>query len=153
MVNNWGFPQAISVGSVKHVDRKSFAQYAEAARRRLGLVSTDSVRDGAIDAPSAEQEQMLGQWREYLCFYILRLCLAPVLESLLLIDRLLFLNEQHEGEGGGDTALLPLFDPWISPRNFVLIGRRRGIGNTITAATTSSAATGVEHGKLTTSPI
>jgi hypothetical protein len=161
----WGRPPASAVGSVKHMQRLSFAQYAAAARRRLHVVPPPPYpapplrshgKDGTVDglavtiatasSDNAAQQPptetlrelaMLSRWREFLCFYALRLCLAPILESVLLTDRLLYLMEQHqkqqglrvsdEGQDDGcaaDTALLPLFDPAISPRNFVLVGRR-----------------------------
>ena len=43
---------------------------------------------------------------------------------MLLVDRLQFLEEAGGGGGGHDTALLPIFEPSLSPRNFVLAARR-----------------------------
>ena len=68
--------------------------------------------------------QELGNWKGFIAFYALRLCLAPLLESMLLVDRLQFLEEAGDGGGGHDTALLPIFEPSLSPRNFVLTARR-----------------------------
>jgi hypothetical protein len=68
--------------------------------------------------------QELGNWKGFIAFYALRLCLAPLLESMLLVDRLQFLEEAGGGGGGHDTALLPIFEPSLSPRNFVLTARR-----------------------------
>ena len=35
-----------------------------------------------------------GEWREVAVFFMLRLALAPCVETLILLDRLLFLTEQ-----------------------------------------------------------
>ena len=89
--------------------------------------------------------QELANWKEFIAFYALRLCLAPLLESIILVDRLQFLVEQDRdtpaaradtesrdaeradtetGTGRQDCALLPIFDPSVSPRNFVLVARK-----------------------------
>ena len=56
-------------------------------------------------------------------YYVLRLLLAPLWEALLLLDRLLFLQER-----GYAAQLLPLFDPTLSPRNYAVLGVRRPRG-------------------------
>ncbi|XP_032060191.1 protein RRNAD1 [Aythya fuligula] len=71
-------------------------------RRALSLGVSDSARQ-----------------QELLAFRCLALLLAPLVESLILLDRLLYLREQ-----GFQCALLPLFDPRFSPRNLVLVAAR-----------------------------
>jgi hypothetical protein len=63
----------------------------------------------------------LAAWHYPALYYALRLAMAPAIESLLLLDRLLFLREQP----GVAAAAIPLFDPRVSPRNFVLAAYRR----------------------------
>ena len=41
-------------------------------------------------------EVLLGQWEKVTLFFILRLVLAPCVESLVLLDRVLYLQEQSE---------------------------------------------------------
>ena len=48
---------------------------------------------------------------------VLRLLLAPLWEALILLDRLLFLRER-----GHRSALVPIFDPLLSPRNYAVVG-------------------------------
>ena len=60
---------------------------------------------------------------------VCRLCLAPLLESLIAVDRLLFVRASLDvpvkgGKNRGLAALIPLFDPALSPRNFVVVGLR-----------------------------
>lgn len=51
--------------------------------------------------------------------YCLRLLIAPFIEYLILADRVAYLQEN-----GFRAYLHPLFDPAISPRNFVVIAMR-----------------------------
>ncbi len=96
--------------------------------------------------PALHKLQELANWKGFIAFYALRLCLAPLLESMILVDRLQFLAELGEqtnepcpvGSGGAsvmpaketgrDCALLPIFDPSVSPRNFVLVARKAQLG-------------------------
>lgn len=47
-------------------------------------------------------------------------CVWPVVEALVVVDRLAYLQE-HEGV---TAALWALFDPVASPRNWVLVATR-----------------------------
>ncbi|KAB0802781.1 hypothetical protein PPYR_04967 [Photinus pyralis] len=54
-------------------------------------------------------------------FYLLRCMLAPLIEAIILLDRLLFLHEN----GHANAFLTQLFDPIISPRCYALISLKR----------------------------
>ncbi len=54
-------------------------------------------------------------------FYSLRLSFAPLLESVFLLDRGLYLLER-----GIESLIVPIFDPAQSPRNFALIAVKPG---------------------------
>lgn len=54
-------------------------------------------------------------------YWSLRAALGPVLETVLLLDRLLFLQEQGSSL---NVDMLPIFDPVISPRNVAIIARK-----------------------------
>ncbi|CAO2836379.1 unnamed protein product [Amaranthus hypochondriacus] len=71
---------------------------------------------------------LLGLWTE--CqpyfgligpYWSLRAALGPVLETLLLLDRLLFLQQQDSVE----VVMLPIFDPVVSPRNLAIIAMKK----------------------------
>lgn len=51
---------------------------------------------------------------------------GPVIESLILVDRILYLEEQDENV---HTALIPLFDACISPRNLAIVAWKEGPKN------------------------
>lgn len=54
-------------------------------------------------------------------YWSLRAALGPLLETLLLLDRLLFLQEQGSSL---EAIMLPIFDPALSPRNVAIIAKR-----------------------------
>ncbi|ESW21258.1 hypothetical protein PHAVU_005G055600 [Phaseolus vulgaris] len=54
-------------------------------------------------------------------YWSLRAALGPLLETLILLDRLLFLQEQGSAL---EACLLPIFDPNISPRNVAIIAKK-----------------------------
>ncbi|KAH8252213.1 hypothetical protein KR038_002437 [Drosophila bunnanda] len=69
----------------------------------------------------AELRELLQEYamdKHYLdLFYLLRMSFAPVLECLILLDRLLYLKEL----GYEDSYLIDLFDPVISPRHYAIV--------------------------------
>eukprot|EP00755_Sulcionema_specki_P032235 Sspe_Gene.98316::Locus_71750_Transcript_1_1_Confidence_1.000_Length_1349::g.98316::m.98316 len=67
-----------------------------------------------LDSPTGE-----AAFRAYTAFAVLRHILAPTLETILLLDRFLYL--EHKGL---PTALIPLFDPSLSPRSVLLLSQR-----------------------------
>lgn len=75
-----------------------------------------------------QEMDLPGLWRECQSYagligpyWSLRAALGPVLESLILLDRLLFLQEQ---ESAFEVVILPIFDPALSPRNLAIIARK-----------------------------
>lgn len=52
---------------------------------------------------------------------VIKAVIAPVLESLILIDRVKYLKEMN---GGGRVSLINLFDYNLSPRNMALIATK-----------------------------
>ncbi|KAK3136993.1 hypothetical protein QOZ80_5BG0446220 [Eleusine coracana subsp. coracana] len=80
---------------------------------------------GRLGCGSVEDASLLEIWKgvlpfaEYIGpFWCLRAALGPVVETYILLDRLLFLQEH------GDLAeafLFPIFDPTLSPRNMAII--------------------------------
>uniref|UniRef100_A0A1J3G6B4 Protein RRNAD1 n=1 Tax=Noccaea caerulescens TaxID=107243 RepID=A0A1J3G6B4_NOCCA len=54
-------------------------------------------------------------------YWSIRAALGPVLETLILLDRLMFLQEQGDSI---KAVMVPIFDPTISPRNVAIIAKR-----------------------------
>ncbi|NXD44914.1 RRNAD protein, partial [Copsychus sechellarum] len=91
----------------------SFPQYAHLG---LPLAGLDPAR---VPLDSEAVRAMLEQQHKVVAFCTLGQLLAPVVETLILLDRLLYLREQ-----GLHCALVPLFNPQFSPRNLVLVAAR-----------------------------
>ena len=66
------------------------SRYAEKALGRLGL------EPRLTPAQMCVARGRLDRWREVVAFYVLRLSLAPLLESLILLDRVMYLAENGE---------------------------------------------------------
>lgn len=96
--------------SVSNGHEKSFGEYARRATANLALPELD------FDSLASSSERLEEDWWKVAAFYSLRLSLAPVVETALLLDRCLFLLEN-----GHECALTPVFDPRASPRNQVLV--------------------------------
>ncbi|CAI8050587.1 Protein RRNAD1, partial [Geodia barretti] len=88
----------------------SLHRYATAVLEGLIIPLTELERD------REELLAMAEEWREVAVFFMLRLSLAPCVESLVVCDRLLFLSEQ-----GFDVQLKAVFEPTISPRNLLVL--------------------------------
>ncbi|KAL0850815.1 hypothetical protein ABMA28_006738 [Loxostege sticticalis] len=101
------------VRSIKHSNNLTFERYCSLAFERLTL---PLPKDPSV---LARAHVDLQQWRRVVIVYTLRLALAPLVESVILLDRMLFVLEQ-----GLSCEIRPVFDPKISPRNHIMIARR-----------------------------
>ncbi|KAL5716207.1 hypothetical protein ACHQM5_017931 [Ranunculus cassubicifolius] len=93
----------------------SFNKFCESGIHRLGLLpckETDILKSWNQTEPFAE---LIGP------YWTLRACLGPVVETLILLDRLLFLQEHGNSV---KAAMLPIFDPVLSPRNVAIIAQK-----------------------------
>nr|CAD7568129.1 unnamed protein product [Timema californicum] len=92
--------------------------YCERAVERLGLKLTEA------DLTAEDAERNLSQWKQVVTFYSLRLILAPLVETVLLLDRLLFLRESDMGisllQKTSDTFIERIKLKNISPINYQL---------------------------------
>jgi len=78
-----------------------------------GLNVNFEMKDLTEDDKDIRSKQ--DQWWRVVSFYTLRLLFAPLIETLVLLDRCLYLHDK-----GQSCSLAPLFDPRLSPRNFVI---------------------------------
>ncbi|XP_032367304.1 methyltransferase-like protein 25B [Etheostoma spectabile] len=97
------------IQTIKKAHLLPFTEYARLGLARVGLPP------GLPLAPQ-RVEAMLKQQRRVVVYFSLALLLAPVVETLVLLDRIIYLQENGVG-----SQLVPLFDPNLSPRNFVLV--------------------------------
>ncbi|TPX39235.1 hypothetical protein SeMB42_g06399 [Synchytrium endobioticum] len=110
----------------KNVAAKGFATYARAALKRL------NVESGSISDDMLEQyEKRYSKERKRLAIsWTLRSISSSLLESLILIDRFLFVGEEIErvysNRDDTDVAvdMYPVFSPVESPRNMIIVARK-----------------------------
>lgn len=91
-------------------EKTTFKDYCLKALNGLDIRIPEHELDSAFVSKCLEEQ------KKVLIFYSLRLLIAPLVESLILCDFLNYLRER-----GIRTALIPVFDPIVSPRNSVLI--------------------------------
>ncbi|XP_068585972.1 methyltransferase-like protein 25B [Cebidichthys violaceus] len=97
------------IQTIKKAHLLPFTEYARLGLARVGLPP-------GLPLDPEQVEAMLEQQGRVVVYFSLALLLAPVVETLVLLDRMIYLQEN-----GVDSQLVPLFDPNFSPRNFVLV--------------------------------
>ncbi|MEE6491404.1 hypothetical protein FKM82_016208 [Ascaphus truei] len=100
------------VQSIKKAHELPFKEYARQGLKRVGLDPNTPLDDVSV-------EHMLSQHQNVVAFFSLALLLAPLVETLILLDRMIFLQEE-----GFRCDLIPLFKPRFSPRNLVLVAAK-----------------------------
>ncbi|XP_052861039.1 probable methyltransferase-like protein 25 [Anopheles cruzii] len=108
---HYGQKTSLQVGRLKSC---GLTDYVRTAVRRLGLQEQVTITDEKL----LELERLFQCELEQLkVFYLIRQQFAPVVETLILLDRLLFLWEC----GYERSYLVKLFEPVVSPRCYALI--------------------------------
>ncbi|KOC66940.1 Protein RRNAD1 [Habropoda laboriosa] len=101
--------------SVKVTKGMTFKQYCNAATAHfetyLQLQDSDINNERILE--------FLNRWKQVIVFGSLRMMLAPLVETIVLYDRFLFLSEKNLA-----PTLKPVFDSRMSPRNLVLMSRK-----------------------------
>ncbi|KAG7591912.1 S-adenosyl-L-methionine-dependent methyltransferase [Arabidopsis thaliana x Arabidopsis arenosa] len=93
----------------------SFEKFCLSAFSRLNLEHPLDIDLNATWKEADASTELIGP------YWSIRAALGPVLETLILLDRLMFLQEQGDSI---KVVMLPIFDPTISPRNVAIIAKR-----------------------------
>ncbi|XP_033030806.1 protein RRNAD1 [Lacerta agilis] len=109
----------LGVQTIAKAHRLTFGEYARLGLARVGVDPDARLEPGPLQA-------LLAQEGKVVAFFSLALLLAPLVETLLLLDRMIFLQEE-----GFHCQLLPLFDPAFSPRNLVLVAAKTPLGSAL----------------------
>ncbi|XP_055257583.1 methyltransferase-like protein 25B isoform X2 [Moschus berezovskii] len=100
------------VQGIPRVHELKIEEYVQRGLQRVGLDPHLPLNVAALRAHQAQENRVVA-------FFSLALLLAPLVETLILLDRLLYLQEQ-----GFHAELLPIFSPELSPRNLVLVATK-----------------------------
>ncbi|CAK7355494.1 unnamed protein product [Dovyalis caffra] len=92
-----------------------FEKFTQSGLSRLGLKPLQETHFHELWKEAEPFADLIGP------YWSLRAALGPLLETLLLLDRLLFLQEQGSSL---EAVMLPIFDPALSPRNVAIIAKR-----------------------------
>nr|GMC49759.1 methyltransferase-like protein 25 isoform X1 [Ipomoea batatas] len=92
-----------------------FMKFCESGLARLGINESQEIDYSGIWKETQPFTEMIGP------YWSLRAALGPVLETIIVLDRLLFLQESSDLV---EAAVVPIFDPVLSPRNMAIIGRK-----------------------------
>uniref|UniRef100_A0A804I2Z7 Methyltransferase domain-containing protein n=1 Tax=Musa acuminata subsp. malaccensis TaxID=214687 RepID=A0A804I2Z7_MUSAM len=93
-----------------------FKEFCKSGLTRLGCMFSEDIDLLEIWKEAQSYTEFIGP------FWALRAALGPLVESYILLDRLLFLQEQGNSV---EAFLFPIFDPTLSPRNIAVIARRK----------------------------
>ncbi|XP_017961249.1 methyltransferase-like protein 25 isoform X2 [Drosophila navojoa] len=103
---------SLQVGKVQKFN--NFIEYVQKCSKKLNASWLAEVKEDELEALLQKYESD----KHYLSlFYLLRMSFAPVVESLILLDRLLYLKEL----GYTHSYLIDLFDAVISPRHYAVV--------------------------------
>ncbi|EMP31335.1 Protein RRNAD1 [Chelonia mydas] len=109
----------LGVQTINKAHQLAFEEYARLGLQCVGL-------DPAAPLDRACVDSMLAQQQNVVAFFSLALLLAPLVETLILLDRMIYLQEQ-----GFQCQLIPLFNPSFSPRNLVLVAAKAGLDSAL----------------------
>ncbi|KAK1127411.1 hypothetical protein K0M31_003950 [Melipona bicolor] len=101
--------------NVKVTKGMTFEQYCRAATANFDAY----LQPQESDINNLEIINLLNRWEQVIVFGSLRMMLAPLVETIVLYDRFLFLSERNL-----TPTLKPVFDSRLSPRNLVLMSRK-----------------------------
>lgn len=108
------YENRIEVGKIKKCS--TFAEYVRKSVKRNPCLNFDDITDDQLN----QLPQQYAQDELYLhIFYLLRLSLAPIIETIILLDRLLYLMDADGNKR--KSFLVKFFDSVISPRCYGLI--------------------------------
>ncbi|CEP14918.1 hypothetical protein [Parasitella parasitica] len=110
------------LGRIKQ--NKEFVSFVKASLKRLKVPGhIISAEEAELHYLKSKEKQMD---KQFVTLWTLRCLLAPVVESIILVDRWLYLRdsiEQSQGDNKG-VCMYPLFDLSVSPRNIVYVASK-----------------------------
>lgn len=109
------YKNAIHVGRIKKCD--TFVDYVRKCSKRMTILNFDHLTDAELDDVFHKH---LHHKNFLIIFFLMRLCLAPIIETVILLDRLLYLLEANHDEQSS-IYLVKFFDSVVSPRCYGIV--------------------------------
>jgi hypothetical protein len=106
----------------KKKDFTNFPVYVKAASKRLKLPQDTITSEEAERYYTEYMDKQVD--KQIMILWTLRVLFGPVLESIILVDRWLFLNDTIPDSPTKSVQIWPLFDPVTSPRNVVVVATK-----------------------------
>jgi hypothetical protein len=106
----------------KKRDFTSFSVYVKAALKRFNL-SQDAITSEEAEAYYEKYKNKQVD-KEITILWTLRVLLGPILESIILVDRWLYLNDTIPDSATKSVRMWPIFDPLLSPRNVIIAANK-----------------------------
>uniref|UniRef100_H2ZEG7 Methyltransferase domain-containing protein n=1 Tax=Ciona savignyi TaxID=51511 RepID=H2ZEG7_CIOSA len=109
------YPEIIRppVQTVKKAYDLPFLEYVKLAFVKLNLELPNEISD------SSRFESMLSRWQQVVTYYTISVMVASVVEMIILLDRMLFLEENNF-----ECELSATFEPTLSPRCFSITAHK-----------------------------
>jgi hypothetical protein len=110
------------LGRIKQ--NKEFVSFVKASLKKLKLPEdTITAEEAELHYLKAKENQVD---KQFVTLWILRGLLAPIVESIILVDRWLYLSDSIEKsqDDKKGTWMYPLFDLSASPRNVVYVASK-----------------------------
>lgn len=101
--------------NVRITPNMTFQEYIQVATKDLDIRIPQEALDSQLVRECMQNVDRV------VIFYCLRLLVAPLIEMLILLDYQQFVSENPVIK---HVELIPLFDPLISPRNFILVAHK-----------------------------
>ena len=115
-----------SVGKVKH-DLSFTGFVAEVEKNNLFPDAPGSSASYRQRRAQELEDKYAKDFARFIGFTLIRLWLSPLLETGLLLDRVVYIAEQLAASGldSAEVSLVPIFDVFKSPRNYAILARRK----------------------------
>lgn len=106
----------VKVSNLGPIKASSFAEYVA----NVQLARPEVFQEGRTidqDVANVYYDAHQHHWHEMIVFYLFRMSFAPVIESVLVLDKALYLLESDVVE---QVEIIKLFDPVVSPRCYLI---------------------------------
>eukprot|EP01132_Coremiostelium_polycephalum_P002009 gene2009-2472_t len=129
-----------TIRNISRTKSQTFESYAKSALERMNNqqkqfkeqqlenTDTDDPRNKPLPTLEYITNDIYNQYKDHIkkvnIFLLLRGLLAPVLESLIVLDRYIYLKEQNESTNSASNIhsyIIPIFNHNLSPRNLVIL--------------------------------